>query len=170
MQRWTRLAEVEAIVGGNVEERREKIRRAGLAGDLRWAREVFHNGLTRPVQPTDWLQEPDWEHGHLGNLANYPDRATSYVEIRRDCVLSCFGIAETGRHRGGRLPKHDWEDAAIGVFGMVYRGGAAEPKKLADVETLLSQWFLDHRDEAPVESEIRKHARKLVEEFAKAGN
>ncbi|MCE3247015.1 MAG: hypothetical protein K0R41_840 [Geminicoccaceae bacterium] len=170
MSRWITLAEVESIVGGGVKERREKIRQAGLANDLRWTRERFPNGLTRWVQPTDWLPEPEWENGRLGSLPGHPDRDAAGLEFRRDCVLSCFGVTGIAKNRGGRPQEWDWEGAAIGSFGQVYRGNAAEPKRLADVERLLSQWFLAHRDKAPAESEVRKHARKLLEEFKKAGN
>ena len=97
MQQYLSLAEVEEIVGGNVDERREKIRRAGLAGDLRWTREVFESGLTRWVRATDWVPEPEWERERLALLRGHVDERGVRVEIRRDCASPAS--ASPKRHR-----------------------------------------------------------------------
>jgi hypothetical protein len=160
MQRWITLAEVEAIVGGGVEERRAKIRQGGLAGDLRWTREVFENGLTRWVRPTDWLPEPEWERGRLGRLRGHFDERGVRVEVRRDCAVSCFGIAETAQNRGGRPPKWDWDAFWVELCALVHEEGV--PATQAELVGKLHQWFIDQSDKAPAESEIKRRVSKLM--------
>jgi hypothetical protein len=83
------------------------------------------------------------------------------VEVDLDSVRDHFRLMPAPR--GGRPPKYDWERAQLEVFGRVFRGDTPEPKTQADVERLLSQWFLDDLGSQPAESEIRKRAKKLFE-------
>jgi hypothetical protein len=68
----------------------------------------------------------------------------------------------------GRKQKYDWESAAIAVFGRIYRG--PEPKKQAEVEELLSEWFAANDAGEPGETEIRNHAKPIWLEIQKVGN
>jgi hypothetical protein len=75
------------------------------------------------------------------------------------------------RETRGRKAKWDWERAALGVYGRVYRGNVPEPKSLAEVEALLSEWFVANSDgEQPVTSQIREHARPIWREIREGEN
>jgi hypothetical protein len=69
------------------------------------------------------------------------------------------------RETRGRKPKWEWERAALAVFGRIYWGDVPEPTSQAEVETLLSEWFLATYDEQPVDSQIRDHARLIWREI-----
>jgi hypothetical protein len=71
----------------------------------------------------------------------------------------------------GRKAKHGWARAVTAVFGRIYRGDVPEPKKQAEVEALLVEWFAwNDADEQPVESQIRDHARLIWREIQEAEN
>jgi hypothetical protein len=71
----------------------------------------------------------------------------------------------------GRKATYDWERAAIAVFGRIYRGEVPEPKKQAEVEALLDEWFVaNDASEQPGVTQIRKHAKPIWREIREVGN
>jgi hypothetical protein len=67
-------------------------------------------------------------------------------------------------NKGGAPSRWDWEGAAIAVFGRIYRAEVPEPSKIADVARLLAEWFVEQTGREPSETELKRHARRLLPE------
>ena len=76
---------------------------------------------------------------------------------RKKLIANTGGGGAVGK-QVGRRRRWDWEQAAIDVIGVVYGGKKGPPpKRQADVERLLADWFLERPDETgetPSESSV----------------
>ena len=57
--------------------------------------------------------------------------------------------------------------AGYAVFGKIVRNEAPMPQSQADVERLISTWFIEQHDAAPGETRIKDHAKKIWAELQK---
>jgi hypothetical protein len=69
------------------------------------------------------------------------------------------------RHRGGRIPDHDWEGAARYIDALVRDGGPLPRNRdgeliIARVVDLMTQWFIKHDVRAPNPSSIYRWIRE----------
>jgi len=71
------------------------------------------------------------------------------------------------RETRGRKPKYDWARAKLEVLGAIYRGEEPQPRSLADIETMLGDWFAAHGDEIPGVTLIREHAHDISNQVTK---
>lgn len=101
----------------------------------------------------------------------------SAVRQRSEQDLENYRASFSGpRNTGGRRPKHDWEGALIHVAaqanlpdGLLDEEGGTQ----ADIEKMISEWFIQRTGNSPAESEIRKRASavmKAISKPKKAGN
>ncbi len=109
--------------------------------------EAEHGGLVKPVL-----------YGH-----HPPYRL---VEL----VAALKTVEAAPQSKVGRPAKYDWESAVLAVFGRIFRGEVPDPTgrgEVAEVARLLAQWFSDQWDQYPGETELKKHARRLLKEVKK---
>jgi Tc5 transposase DNA-binding domain len=164
---WLNLLDAIAIAGIG----QEKLRELLLAGDVE-ARFRHPNGL-RPLVPLEyWTRASiDWPRSRIqaGGLLPF----SGPVEVNRATLIANAGEAAKTPvgGSGGRPPKWDWEQAALDVFAVIYGGKRPLPKRQADVERLLHEWFIERLDETgktPSESQIREHAKKIFKAMQEA--
>lgn len=166
--RWITLTEAEALIGGGVETRRGSLLAALRAEDVK-SRERFENGEVQILSDRDWAElkagssvrdraEVDWQRSLLERFDFSPTQFRR-VEVDRETLNAFFRLTDRATPAGGRPRTWNWEDAAIQVMARLHFEGC--PEKQADVENLMAQWFRDHCNSEPAESEIRKHASKI---------
>ena len=99
------------------------------------------------------------------------------VRQRAEQNLENYRASFSGsENKGGRPLKHDWEGALIHVAaqanlpdGLIDEEGGTQ----ADIEEMISEWFIQRTGDSPAESEIRKRASavmKAISKPQKAGN
>jgi hypothetical protein len=66
------------------------------------------------------------------------------------------------RHPGGRPATYDWEGVLTHVASFIHENGL--PKTQAELVRVMQDWF-NEKGEIPVESEMKKRARRIFEEF-----
>jgi hypothetical protein len=155
-----KLADAELLFEGDVQERRERIRWAGLAGDIRWARHRLRDGTVFWAQPFDWKAPIDWERSRLGSsrLLTGHHELVECLEVDRGEWLSYFGSA-TKPNSGGRPRKWDWEEFWLEVCVRVHEDGL--PATQADMVGRMQEWFVQKCGDHPAESEIKRRLSKL---------
>jgi hypothetical protein len=99
------------------------------------------------------------------------------VRQRSEQNLENYRASFSGsKNKGGRPSKWDWEGALIYVAaqanlpdGLIDEEGGTQ----ADIEEMISEWFIQRTGDSPAESEIRKRASavmKAISKPQKAGN
>ena len=138
---WLKLLEALAIAAISEESLLGLLR----AGDVK-SRFCLPNGLRPPVPPEYWTRASvDWTNSRI--KATLPPGFSGPVEVSRKKLIANTGGGAVGK-QVGRRPRWDWEQAAIDVIGVVYGGKKGPPpKRQADVERLLADWFLERPDE-----------------------
>ena len=98
-------------------------------------------------------------------LVAYPGKnAVATQDGRLSWSAVTLDLAARGKPHGrvGRRAEWDWEEAFINLMVMVADTPDGLPKKQADAERFVAQYFADHNDgESPAESAIRERVGRI---------
>jgi hypothetical protein len=147
-----------------------------LARDMVWAeREWNIPAWFWTVMAVNEPTDEDWEAGKFGVSGLTPNGSQTImlrgVHFHRESLLPIFGRRQEVQQKEfsapvrGRKKEYDWEAAANGVWGLIYRGELI-PNNQADVEKAFIK-ALTKGDKEPSESTVRPYARRVWEEFNK---
>jgi hypothetical protein len=111
-------------------------------------------------------------------MGNLPKVAADQFETVRAEMLRSLDLHRPSftepKNKGGRPPEWDWEGAlaAVSAAANTPDGLSADRGGLAEIERIISGWFIAKKGDSPAISEIRKRANKVIKELKinKAGN
>jgi hypothetical protein len=123
-------------------------------------------------EDADELHEISQAHWLNSNLATLSMKS-HIIFIRRDknrastpceifVVPAEAASRSAKRHPGGRPATYDWEGVLIHLARYIHDNG--KPAKQAHLLPVMQKWF-DEKGEIPAESEMKKRARRIFEEF-----
>lgn len=68
----------------------------------------------------------------------------------------------------GRKAKYDWEGAAIEIGAAFFAGDLKLPSSQTEVAERMAQWFESTKQEPPEGSDLRQHAKRILDAMTKA--
>ncbi len=139
---------------------RDLLERALYGGSLKDTKTFHLDGNEFPTMISSW-KNIDWDSGYVmiePSSAGSPATELPVIPLlSRDELYKCYGIHQdrsTGRKRGGRPLRHDWDAFWIEVCRRIYEDGLPETQQELVVEMLA--WTDETIDQRTIEKKLSK--------------